>query len=161
MITTSDRVKKIRNHLDMTQQDFADRIGLRRNSLSQIETGTNGVTEQTIKAICREYNVNEEWLRTGEGEMFMQTDDDILTAVTKEIGLDEFGVRALRAYLKLTPAGKAIMKDYILSIAAEYAETKSNVSGDKEDPEVTAARVALDELYPEPSELENEKLGGA
>ena len=63
-----DRIKLIRSTLNLTQQEFATRIGLKQNSVAAIESG-RPTSEQTIFAICREFNVNESWLRTGEGEM--------------------------------------------------------------------------------------------
>lgn len=65
-----DRIKKIRKELDLTQQKFADRLGVKRNTVGQWECGINSLTEQTINSICREFNINEEWLRTGEGDMY-------------------------------------------------------------------------------------------
>lgn len=64
-----DRIKKIRNELGMSQEKFGNVIGLKKNSMSQIESGINSPSEPTIKSICREFNVNEEWLRYGKGEM--------------------------------------------------------------------------------------------
>lgn len=62
------RIKQLRKYvLEMTQKDFGLQIGLKPNSVSDIESGKNNPTEQTIKAICREFDVNETWLRTGEG----------------------------------------------------------------------------------------------
>lgn len=65
-----DRIKLLRKALDITQQEFADKIGLKRNSVASYEIGRNYPMDTVIKSICREFNVNEEWLRTGEGEMF-------------------------------------------------------------------------------------------
>ncbi len=65
-----DRIKSLRKSLDITQQEFADRIGLKRNSVASYEIGKNYPMDTVIKSICREFNVNEEWLRTGEGDMF-------------------------------------------------------------------------------------------
>ena len=65
-----DRIKSLRKTLDLTQQEFADKIGLKRNSVASYEIGRNYPMDTVIKSICREFNVNEEWLRTGEGEMF-------------------------------------------------------------------------------------------
>lgn len=72
----NERIKQLRKELGLTLEKFGERIGLRKSSLSQIENGVNGVTEQLIKSICREFNVREEWLRTGEGEMFVQMSYD-------------------------------------------------------------------------------------
>ena len=68
----NERLKKLRKTLDLTQQKFADRLGVKRNTVGQWECGINAITEQVVFSICREFDVNEEWLRTGEGEMFEQ-----------------------------------------------------------------------------------------
>lgn len=70
----NDRIKKIRKELDLTQQKMADTLGVKRNTVAQWELGINSLTDQVIMAICREFNVNEEWLRTGNGEMFNEID---------------------------------------------------------------------------------------
>ena len=71
-----DRIKKLRKTLDLTQQEFADRIGVKRNSYANYETGRNTPIDAIILSICREFNVNEEWLRHGTGEMFMELDEE-------------------------------------------------------------------------------------
>lgn len=64
-----NRIKFLRKKLELTQQEFADRLGVKRNTISQYETGRNKPTNGVIVLICREFNVNEEWLREGKGEM--------------------------------------------------------------------------------------------
>ena len=66
-----DRLKQLRRALDLTQQQFADRIGIKRNSYANYETGRNTPIDAILLSICREFNVNENWLRSGEGEMFI------------------------------------------------------------------------------------------
>ncbi|WP_285823931.1 helix-turn-helix domain-containing protein [Schaedlerella arabinosiphila] len=66
----NERIKKLRKTLDLTQQKFADKLCVKRNTVGQWEIGRNELTDAAILSICREFNVNEEWLRTGEGEMF-------------------------------------------------------------------------------------------
>lgn len=68
----NERIKKLRKELDLTQQKFADRLGVKRNTVGQWECGINAITDRVIYSICREFNVNEDWLRSGEGEMFEQ-----------------------------------------------------------------------------------------
>lgn len=67
-----DRIKKLRKSLDLTQQSFADRLGVKRNTVGQWECGVNSLTDQSVISICREFHVNEEWLRNGTGEMFVE-----------------------------------------------------------------------------------------
>ena len=71
-----DRIKSVRKALKMTQQEFADRIGIKRNTVGLYEIGQSGISDTVIKAICREFDVNEEWLRTGSGEMFKEVDTE-------------------------------------------------------------------------------------
>ena len=73
-----DRIKKIRKELDLTQQKFADRLGVKRNTVAQWELGINALTEQVIASICREFRVNEDWLRNGG------SDDDMFIKLTKD-----------------------------------------------------------------------------
>ena len=72
-----ERVKQLRKEfLQLTQQEFSDRLNLSRSNLGNIETGRVEITDRTISDICREFGVNEIWLRTGEGEMFQQLSRD-------------------------------------------------------------------------------------
>lgn len=72
----NERLKRLRKALDLTQQDFADRIGIKRNSYANYETGRNIPIDAIILSMCREFNVNEEWLRTGKGTMFVERTKD-------------------------------------------------------------------------------------
>lgn len=71
-----ERIKKLRRTLDLTQQEFADKIGSVQNTMTGYETGRRSPSNQVIALICREFNVNESWLRTGEGEMFTPVDKE-------------------------------------------------------------------------------------
>lgn len=71
-----ERITELRKALKLTQTEFGNRLGVGKTAISQIEHGINNITEQMIKSICREYRVNENWLRTGEGEMFFEVTDD-------------------------------------------------------------------------------------
>lgn len=73
-----DRIKEIRKKLDLTQQEFADRIGIKRNTLSTYESGRNEPIDAVVSLICREFNVNEEYLRYGTGDMFVKLDKEDL-----------------------------------------------------------------------------------
>lgn len=74
-LTLGERIKKVRRALDLTQREFGERISIKQNSVAQIEMGRN-TSDQTIFSICREFSVSETWLRTGEGEMFLQLSRD-------------------------------------------------------------------------------------
>ncbi|RGU91736.1 XRE family transcriptional regulator [Clostridium sp. AF15-17LB] len=85
-----DRMKQLRRALDLTQQQFADRIGIKRNSYANYETGRNTPIDAIIISICREFEVNEKWLRTGVGTMFVQrTRSEKITDFAADILKDE------------------------------------------------------------------------
>lgn len=67
-----ERLKKLRKNLDLTQQAFADRIGMKQNTIAQYEMGRTTPSDAIVFSICREFGVNEKWLRNGEGEMFIK-----------------------------------------------------------------------------------------
>ena len=69
-----DRIKKLRKELDLTQQEFADRLGTARNNIAGYETGKRSPSDAVISLICTKFNVNESWLRDGTGEMFVEMD---------------------------------------------------------------------------------------
>ncbi len=64
-----DRIKEIRNYLGLSQTDFAKKILVSRSAICKIESGENTPSDQTINLICREFDINEKWLRTGSGDM--------------------------------------------------------------------------------------------
>lgn len=70
-----DRLKKLRKELDLTQQAFADKIGMKQNTIAQYEMGRTTPSDAIIFSICREFGVDENWLRTGEGKMFEELTD--------------------------------------------------------------------------------------
>ena len=66
----NERVKQLREALGLSQEALGARVGVTRGSISRLESGTNNVTPAMVISLCREFNVNEEWLRNGTGEMF-------------------------------------------------------------------------------------------
>ena len=75
-MTIGDRIKEIRLALNKTQQSFGDAIGIKRNTVATYEMNRSQPSDRTIADICREFNVNETWLRTGEGQMFNEVTRD-------------------------------------------------------------------------------------
>lgn len=77
----NERIKILRKQLKLTQEQFASKLGVKRAAIGLVETGYNNVSEQLIKLICFNYEVNEDWLRTGKGEMFEKSDnlEDLLS----------------------------------------------------------------------------------
>ena len=95
------RLKAVRKAVGLTQQEFADRLGIKRGAVANYEIGRNDPIDAVISLICREFGVNETWLRTGEGEMFAKAPTDIVSEVAEKLGLNEFEQLILNAYVKL------------------------------------------------------------
>lgn len=81
----NERLKKLRKSLDLTQQAFADRIGISRGNIAAYEVGKNAISDAVISLICREFDINEEWLRDGTGEMkrTLTRDEEIISFIGK------------------------------------------------------------------------------
>lgn len=124
-MTLGERVREIRKKLGYTQERFGTLIGMKRNSIAQIEGGRN-TSEQTIFAICREFNVDETWLRTGEGEMFVEQ--------TREKEIKDFVDRVLQGKpenfrIRLISALSRLDEDEWVTLeqfAKELVDTSSN-----------------------------------
>ena len=91
------RIKELRKSLGLTMEKFGERRGVTKMTISRIESGVNNITEQMIKSICREFNVNEEWLRAGEGEMFkpMDSETELHAMVDRVLGSKNEHIKTL------------------------------------------------------------------
>ena len=77
----NERIRDLRKSLKLSQEEFGNRLGVTKASISRLESGINNVTEQMIKSVCREYNVNYAWLKEGVGEMFISSDDSVANRI--------------------------------------------------------------------------------
>ena len=93
-----ERIKKLRKTLDLTQKEFGERIGVKPNTIATYEIGRNVPIDAVISLICREFGVSEEWLRTGEGEMFDQKRKTAVDRLCAELCASELESEIIRAY---------------------------------------------------------------
>ena len=82
-MTQNERVKEVRKTLGLTLEKFGEKLGVTKTAISRIEKGERSLTEQMTKSICREFSVDYMWLTTGEGEMFVETDDDFFERIDR------------------------------------------------------------------------------
>ena len=82
----NERFRLLRDVLGLKQDEMGMKLGVTKSSISRLEKGINNFTEQMIKSICREFEVNEEWFRTGNGEMFIEPDTFSLDEYLKQQG---------------------------------------------------------------------------
>lgn len=121
-MTQNERVKEIRKTLGLTLEKFGERIGVTRGSMSNIENGNRNLTEQMTKSICREFSVDYMWLTTGEGEMFIDTDDDFIERIDRIMaGEDEARKNLFKFMLELSDDDIAAL-DRLMKKAIEFAQ---------------------------------------
>jgi len=120
VIVLDNRLKQLRRALNMTQDEFSKKIGLARNSVANYEIGRREPTNSIIVSICREFDVNEEWLRTGQGEMFadIPQEDEYFKAATQiSKNGDDLIMSMIVEYWKLDESSKETFRKYIRSVA--------------------------------------------
>lgn len=118
----NDKVKELRKHLNLTQKEFGERIGLKPNSISDIENGKNSLTDIVLKSICKEFNVNKDWLKTGKGEMFVDVlPEDELGAYLGKIGTGDYPEieRIIKAYFRLPEESQRAVDQFLKSLAGD------------------------------------------
>lgn len=79
----NERIRELRKSLNLTMEAFGERIGVSKSTISNIENGNREATEHMIKSICREFGADYIWLTTGEGEMFVESDDDFMERIDR------------------------------------------------------------------------------
>jgi len=150
----NERLKILRKKLGLTQRAFGDRLSVKDTAISKIEKGENNLTERNVSDICRVFNVNEEWLRTGEGgegAMFNALDNETVATFVRDCGLDDLSSSILKAYVNLTPMQREEISNFIRRLALVVLD---------EDVEFVrlCVNTELNERYPLKSEdLENER----
>ncbi len=98
----NERLNLLRKTLKISQEEFGKRLGVTGASISRLEKGERNITEQMIKSICREFNVDYIWLTTGEGEMFVDSDDDIMESIDRIMsGENEFHKNLFKTFARL------------------------------------------------------------
>lgn len=142
----NERIKKLRKALNLTQQEFAERLKIGRGTLANYEVGRNEPIDAVISLICREFNVNETWLRTGEEGMFDQRENAIIERLCTELHASELEAGILRAYFRIDPKiREPFMQKLLHEIQAEYPSS----SGTDEDSSAAPAGTQGDTIEPE------------
>ena len=122
------RIKEVRKAVGLTLGKFGERIGMKSNSLSQVENGINAVSSQLRTAVCREFHVREEWLRTGEGEMFEERTPDqaIIDFAADLVNVDDaaFKKRLISALARMDEQTWESFEKWITAFLAEFQNKK-------------------------------------
>ena len=129
------RIKEIREHSKLTQDEFGKRIGSARNTIANYENGNRNPSNSVILSICREFNVSEEWLRTGEGDMLKKRlpADEVAYFVEDLLEYDGNGnpfydmiIEMMKTYRELDDKSQTVIKNY-------FGSVKESINKKKED----------------------------
>ena len=131
-MTQGERVKEIRKSLEMTMEQFGNKLGVTKVAISNIEKEKRNLTEQMSRVICREFNVSEEWLKTGDGEMYQQlSEDEEIAGIVSDL-LEEGKDNAfysvileiVKTYSELSPASQKVLTEAAEKLADNLAKKK-------------------------------------
>ncbi len=122
-MTQGERIKDVRNSLGLTLEKFGEKLGVTKTAISRIEKGERSLTEQMTKSICREFSVDYMWLTTGEGEMFVESDDGFFERIDRIMaGENESRKNMIKTLLYASDADIEAfdrLVDYYISLRAD------------------------------------------
>ena len=114
-MNVNGRIKHLRkNILKISQEEFSKKLNVSRSNIGNIEIGNISVTDRNIFAICNEFNVNENWLKNGVGDIF--NNENNLDEKLKNLGFDDFGLNIAKSYLSLDENEKKAVQKFIFDV---------------------------------------------
>lgn len=154
-MSENERIKEIRKTLKMTMERFGERLGVTKTAISNIEKSKRKVTEQMRKAICREFNINGDWLRTGNGEMFVQLSQEDETAhiVQDMLGSNTGSfyniiLEIAKSYKKLSPTSQKALDELADNLLSSLADEERFMTIEDYKNECPKTLEELERLYP-------------
>lgn len=118
----NDRIREVRKAKNLTLEKFGEKVGVQKSAISKVERGENAVSDQIRLAICREFDVDEHWLRTGEGEMFIQkSHSDEIASFVGDVLRDEsdFRQKFISVLARMTTDEWKLLEKKVLELAEE------------------------------------------
>jgi len=112
-MTNGERVNEVRKSLGLTLEKFGEKLGVTKTTISRIEKGVNNLTDQMAISICREYNVNYDYLMYGEGEMFDDLPQTIVDELCAQYELNDFDKALVEMYVSLPAGSRERIKEYM------------------------------------------------
>lgn len=112
----NERIKIIRKSLNLSQEEFGRRLGVSRSVVVNVELSRAEIKPLFIEHLCSMFSVNEAWLRTGDGEMFVETDKTIINSLADEYDLDTLDRKIVECFLNLGSFQRKVIKDYLRNL---------------------------------------------
>ena len=149
-LTINDRIYILRRKLNLNQEAFGKRINVTRSAISNYEKGTRNIMDRVITDICREFNVNEEWLRNGTGDMFIEPDTFSLDQYLKSKNATDFEIELVKSFFEIPDDSRKEflnrLKKYVISNFNEndLVATKEKTFEEKKKRELEAYALELE-----------------
>jgi transcriptional regulator with XRE-family HTH domain len=124
-MTNGERVNEVRKSLGLTLEKFGERLGVTKTTISRIEKGVNNLTDQMAISICREYNVNYDYLMYGEGEMFDDLPQTIVDELCAQYDLNDFDKALVEMYVSLPAGSRERIKEYMKQLVKKVGWDKT------------------------------------
>lgn len=124
-MTQGERVKEIRKSLDLTLEKFGEKLGVTKTTISRIEKGINNLTEQMTISICREYNVNYDYLIRGEGDMFDDLPQTVIDELCAQYNLSDSEKAIIEMYVSLPEDFRQLLKERTTELLRKQGWTKA------------------------------------
>lgn len=115
-MNVGERIKELRKDLGLTQQEFADKLNIKRNAITNYEVQRNDPSDVVLSLICKTWNVNLDWLKEGKGDMYLSSPMDSLEAYCKENNLGREEAIFLRDFVSLPPAQRRSMLEFMVKV---------------------------------------------
>lgn len=149
----NERIRQLRKRFGLTQKEFAKRIGIKQNTVATYELGRSEPIDAVVSLICHVFNVNEDWLRTGNGAMFKGTEEAAVNRLCEELHATPLEMGIIRSYFRIDPEIREsfmrrlmdeIQLEYNLEIPGIKYKTSDDITADLEDwhQEILAERAA-------------------
>lgn len=124
-MTNGERVNEVRKSLGLTLEKFGEKLGVTKTTISRIEKGVNNLTDQMAISICREYNVNYDYLMYGEGEMFDDLPQTIVDELCAQYNLNDFDKALVEMYVSLPTGSRERIKEYMKQLVKKVGWDKT------------------------------------
>lgn len=124
-MTNGERVNEVRKSLALTLEKFGEKLGVTKTTISRIEKGVNNLTDQMAISICREYNVNYDYLMYGEGEMFDDLPQTIVDELCAQYDLNDFDKALVEMYVSLPAGSRERIKEYMKQLVKKVGWDKT------------------------------------
>lgn len=124
-MTNGECVNEVRKSLGLTLEKFGEKLGVTKTTISRIEKGVNNLTDQMAISICREYNVNYDYLMYGEGEMFDDLPQTIVDELCAQYDLNDFDKALVEMYVSLPAGSRERIKEYMKQLVKKVGWDKT------------------------------------